>query len=110
VIRLDLPTVRRIRTETGSHIEPELDPAWDEATKLAWHAAVTAHDTGLAIKLHDEALIRHGKNVSGYYAINVGRHSCSAFTYQDAWSYLNGVSVGANGMRDQSEEPPCPTT
>jgi len=103
--RVDLPTVQRVNDEAGSHIEPALDPDWDEPTKLAWHAAAVAHDTGLTIRLHDEAWELNGKPMPGYYGIGVGRSSCSSFTYRDAWSYLNGVSVGAENVRDQPRKP-----
>lgn len=92
---IGLPTVTRIHTERGSHIEPELDTGWTEAEKLAWHAAVIAHDTGLTIRLHDEAFTINGEPVPGMYGINVGSHSLSAYTYREAWTFLNGVDTGA---------------
>lgn len=93
--RLDLPTVTRVQDGRSSLVEPPLNPAWDEPTKLAWHAAVTAHDTGLNITLHDEAWTVAGESMPGYYGIAVGTSSAAAFTYHEAWTYLNGVSTGA---------------
>lgn len=36
----DPPTVRRVFTQGGSHIEPPFDENWDNLTKLRWQAAV----------------------------------------------------------------------
>lgn len=102
---LELPAVTRVHTGQGSHIEPPLDQDWDEATKLAWQAAVVAHDTGLRIRVHDEAFVTsNGDAVPGTYSINVGLSSCSALPYRKAWTYLNGVSTGAQQAKLREDE------
>ncbi|MFD4740589.1 hypothetical protein ACFWNQ_24975 [Streptomyces virginiae] len=83
--------VHRIRTDRGSHIEPALDPAWPDATKLQWHAAVTALDTGLPIHVHVAARSEYG--------LTVGNTGAAPFTYREAWEYLNGASAGATAAR-----------
>lgn len=98
---LPLPAIARVQDGRNSLVEPPLDPGWDETAKLAWHAAVVAHDTALRITLHDEASTVGGKPVPGSYSITTygaaGRpvSSVSALTYRDAWSYLNGIGIGA---------------
>ncbi|WP_275558514.1 hypothetical protein [Streptomyces sp. 5-6(2022)] len=89
------PTVTRIHDATGSHIEPPLDPAWSDLNKLRWHAAVTAHDTGIAATVQDATYTIDGKPVPGHYDIIVGASSIGPFDFRSAWDYLNGVSTGA---------------
>ncbi|MFF6847127.1 hypothetical protein [Streptomyces antimycoticus] len=89
------PAVTRIHDATGSHIEPPLDPAWDDDTKLAWHAAVIAHDTGIIIDVRDSEYTIDGKPVHGYYDLIVGSSSIGPLSFWPAWDYLNGVSTGA---------------
>jgi hypothetical protein len=98
VIPIELPEVTRVQDEHGDHIEPPLDTDADEATKLAWHAAVVAHDTGLRITLHDRVLSTDGP---GWYSLTIERSSISALRYRDAWSYLNGVDTGARAVRQE---------
>lgn len=83
--------VSRVRTPTGSHIEPPLDLNWDNDTKLRWHAAVVQADTGLPISIHPQP--------GGQYALMVANCSNGPHTYRDAWTYLNGVSTGARQAR-----------
>lgn len=100
---IPLPTVTRVQEGRSSNVEPPIDDAWDEAAKLAWHAAIVAHDTGLRIKLHDEALIVNDQPQPGYYHIAVygsGVSSASSFTYRDAWTYLSGITVGAQMAKE----------
>lgn len=87
--------VTRVHTERGSHIEPEFDPDWPERVKLEWHAAVTAHDTGLRVEVFNAQLWVDDVKQEGLYCIAVGSSSASAFTYREAWTYLNGISTGA---------------
>ena len=105
--RLDLPDVTRVQDGRSSLVEPPLDPEWDEPTKLAWHAAVIAHDTGLNITVSDEAWTDgQGRPQPGHYAITVYRpdggpvSSASAFPCRDAWTYLNGIEVGVRATRE----------
>ncbi|MFG2001717.1 hypothetical protein ACGFNU_21455 [Spirillospora sp. NPDC048911] len=96
---IPLPEVTRVQEGRSSVVEPPLDTDWDEATKLAWQAAVVACDTGLPIRLYDGAWVVGGKPMSGYYSINVGPSSASSFTYSKAWTYLNGVRAGAEATK-----------
>lgn len=94
--------VTRIHDAGGSHIEPELDPDWDDHTKLQWHTAVVAHDAGLAIELHD-----HDGQYSFTIGANlaVGQSSIGGWTFRPAWDFLIGVRIGAQHARKQGERP-----
>jgi hypothetical protein len=98
--------VVRVQDPTGDHIEPPLDEGWDAFTKLRWKAAVTAHDTGLTVDVEEGALRDDSGNpVPGWYGIGVGRSGAAAFDFHSAWTYLNGVSAGAQDPRVRPEEP-----
>jgi hypothetical protein len=103
-------SVTRVRTDTGSHIEPELDETWDEVTKLRWNAAVVAHDTGLAVEIHPHA----GPGGHAWYSITIGeinkggQTSLSAGPYAEAWRALIHISDGAEAvlrLRNHEEQP-----
>lgn len=93
---LDLPTVHRIDTGLGSHIEPPMSETWPERDKLAWHASVCALDSGLTIRVTD---------TNDRYCLQVhgptGRSSSVSYGYRSAWTYLNGVRTGALAMQAQ---------
>ncbi|AXH49050.1 hypothetical protein SEA_ECLIPTUS_98 [Gordonia phage Ecliptus] len=90
-------TVTRVRDDSGSHIEPPLDPAWSELDQLRWKAGVVIVDAGvpLRITLNDHArLSRNGVDVPGIYGLQLG-HTSSARGFHDMWDYLNGLRAGA---------------
>lgn len=99
--RLDPIDVSRVPERGGSRIEPPLDPDWDDETRLRWHAAVTAVDSGLEIQLYRGGLYRDGEPVPDVWAVTVGRHSHSAMNYQHLWTFLNGVTTGAQAARQE---------
>jgi hypothetical protein len=83
--------VTRVQDATGSHIEPPLDQAWDDLTKLTWHAAVVTRETGLAIRIDQFE--------RGSYGLVIGCTGLSERDFHSAWDYLNGVSTGATEAR-----------
>ena len=91
--------VTRVHTENSSHIEPPLDGNWDDLTKLQWKAAVTAHDTGLAVTVHEGGSLemRQGEweQVPGQYGVTVAGSSSASYNFDDLWTFLTGVRVGA---------------
>lgn len=93
-VELDLPTVERVKTNNGSHIEPPFDKSWSQDEKLAWHAAVTAVDTGLSIRIF--------RYDYGYNLVIVGTEGRNASIgnpgYDSAWTYLSGISVGVRAV------------
>lgn len=102
LVELESMTVARVQHECGSHIEPELDPDWDYETKLRWHAAVTAVDTGLPVRLYRGGSYRDGKPEPNVWAVTVGRFSHSAMGFRPLWTFLNGVTTGAQAVRKDS--------
>lgn len=93
--------VTRVQDDNGTHIEPPLDQAWDEVTKLRWHAAVVAHDIGLTVDLHPHL----SSNGRYHYGITLGeinkggQTSISGGTYHQAWHALTLISIGAEAVR-----------
>lgn len=105
------PTVTRVHTDTGCHVEPALDPEWDDLTKLRWHAAVTAHDTGLPVTVREGGLATRGADgelrpVPGTYSISVGATSSGGFDYHAARVWLTGAATGANETARMYGAPP----
>jgi len=87
--------VTRVQTGNGSHIEPPCDDAWPDRMKLEWWAAVTADDTGLRVEVRDAEFWHGGVKKYGYYSVIVGHGSITPLTFDQALSYLSGVSTGA---------------
>lgn len=99
--------VQRIHTAIGSHVEPPLDQTWSQIQKLRWHAAVVEVDNdfqGIEIsKAHlSRRIMGRWVRVPDVYEIAVGSGGGSgAYTFSQAWDYLNGVSAGMRAMRQQ---------
>ncbi|MFF3998538.1 hypothetical protein ACFYX8_35180 [Streptomyces cyaneofuscatus] len=87
--------VTRVHETGGSHIEPPLDQAWDDLTKLTWKAAVVTLDTGLDIAATEAEYFSNGVRQQGFYNIAVGSSSTGPLDFRSTWDYLNGVSTGA---------------
>ncbi|KXT55944.1 hypothetical protein Y710_16520 [Gordonia sp. QH-12] len=86
------------RTEEG--VEPPLNPDWSPLAKLRWKAALVALDTGLSVRVHHANVTNGGAPIPGLYGFLVGQTiSVSAFRFEDAWAFLNGVSAGARAAR-----------
>lgn len=81
--------VTRVHTESGSHIEPPLNPGWDPLSQLRWHGAVVTLDVGLPVTVSQDP------DDPDMYSLTVGYTGCSPMTYDSVWTYLNGVAVGA---------------
>jgi hypothetical protein len=96
--------VERIKTEHGSHIEPRLEQWWSKRKKLEWHAAVIEVDSGIPVRVSRADYSTKIAGVwipnPGYYDVSTGRSSCGPLTYDDAWSYLNGIAAGASAVRN----------
>ena len=81
------PTVRRIETDTGSHVEPPIDQAWSELEQLRWKAAVTEVDGGVPVRVWEMG--------RGRYSVQVGRSSLGAAGFDQCWSHMSSASCGA---------------
>lgn len=93
--------VSRVTTDHGTHIEPALDQSWTPIKKLCWHAAVVQLDTGIHIEVDFANYTRGGKKQHGFYDVKVGASTAGPFTFQAAWSYLNGVDTGVRVMKQR---------
>lgn len=91
--------VTRVDEASGSHIEPPLDQAWDNLTKLTWKAAVVTLDTGLGINVKEANYSTNGVRNNGFYNTIVGHSSMGPLDFRSTWDYLNGVSTGATQAR-----------
>lgn len=91
--------ITRVHDAKGSHIEPPLDPAWDDLAMLTWKAAVVAHDTGITINVCPGNYEIDGEALSGYYNVVVGSTSLGPLNYRSVWDYLSGVTTGARNAR-----------
>ncbi|MGW0780334.1 hypothetical protein [Streptomyces sp. NPDC002913] len=87
--------VTRVHEVSGSHIQPPLDQAWDELTRLAWKAAVVALDTGLDTAVTEAEYVTNGVPQQGFYTIVIGSSSTGPCNFRSTWDYLNGVCTGA---------------
>ncbi|MCX4605493.1 hypothetical protein OG402_34050 [Streptomyces anulatus] len=87
--------VTQVHEASGSHIEPPLDQAWDELTKLTWKAAVVTLDTGLDVAITEAHYFTNGVRNQGFYNAVVGHSSIGPLNFRSTWDYLSGVSTGA---------------
>ncbi|MFH9579118.1 hypothetical protein ACH4MO_14105 [Streptomyces globisporus] len=87
--------VTRVHKAHSGHIEPPLNQAWDQLTKLTWKAAVVTLDTGLDITVTEAEYYTNGVRNQGFYNVVVGHSSTGPLNFRSTWDYLNGVSTGA---------------
>jgi hypothetical protein len=92
------------RNQDGSH-SPAYDEDWPEVTRLEWHAAVIALETGLRIDVECTRNLPAGVRVRDYpdarqdiFRISVKGTWAMGITdpveFKDAWNFLDGVKVG----------------
>lgn len=94
-------SVTRVQTANGSHIEPPLDPAWDDLTKLQWLAEVTTLDTGLPVEVTEAQGPRDQRMFGAWLGKRqpgVGR-SCSYREFNDCWWFITYAGMGAAAVR-----------
>lgn len=91
--------VERVSDETGSHIEPPLQDDWSDLERLQWHAAVVECDAGVRVTIKPANAWHNGLRRSGVYNISYSHErmsgSSSAYTFGQAWTFLNGIELGA---------------
>lgn len=95
--------VTRIQSEHGSHIEPLCNDAWDDLTKLQWHAAVASHDAQMDIAVTPANYWIGDVKQADVYNIRVGRTISCGNRFNAAWSFIAGVAAGAGAMRERAE-------
>lgn len=77
-------------TPNGSH-SPQYDETWPRVTQLEWHAGIIALETGLTIHVTGSGDDRYSVSVKG----GGGLSGAGSMGFQEAWSFLDGVKVGA---------------
>lgn len=77
--------VHIVQTETGSHIEPPLDPAWSDLVKLQWKAAVVSIATGASVYIEED---------DGELVLTGLMFSYGAGDFDHLWAVLNGIQIG----------------
>lgn len=101
-------TLRRIETGFGSRIEPGFDASWGDLTKLQWHAAVVAADSGVFIQVHEGGLgEKHfgiWRKVRGQFGYSFDGGCGGPMSYTQMWAFLGGVSRGARLSRDKARD------
>lgn len=91
--------VKRVATTTGSRIEPPHDDRWSHLKQLEWKAAVIEVDCGLRITIYDpkSATKYFGiwvRDIPRTYGISIPGSSAGAFSFSEAWTYMNGLEAG----------------
>lgn len=80
-----------------------LDPSWDEITKLRWKAALVERATGIRIIVTPGHGTINGREIPNQYNLNIGSSSLSGASFNSNWTLLNGVEIGFEGAaRDRS--------
>lgn len=99
--------VERVKTETGSRIEPALGQHWSKLKKLTWHATVASEDTGLTIRVTKGKYWRNGIRQRGQFNVSVHTTTSASTTggdYRHVWTLINGIEMGARAVRRAQED------
>lgn len=104
----DAIMVIRVQEEFGSRVEPPFDKSWDDLTKLRWHAAVTAYDSGLDVRV-EIAVVRRREfgrwiDVTGMFNVRCGGTSVGPNTYHAAVDVMTGIGIGVRESGRNNEE------
>lgn len=90
------PTVVRVETENGSHVEPPLDPEWSNLDKLRWHLAVVLHDVGVDPELIHVEPARSTSGGVPYesYSLHYAHSTFGGPSFHNMWNLINGIGIG----------------
>jgi hypothetical protein len=91
---------RHLRGGRGYAPSIELDPTWDELTKLRWHAAaVTAYcKHKIVIEVEDADFTIDNERHWGYFNVRIKNSVAGPMRYRSAWNHINGVFAGVRAM------------
>ena len=96
--------VERVRTRSGSRIDPPMNESWSDLEKLQWHASVAKVDCGVDVTVslaeYRTRIMGVWVKERGYYSVAVARGSISPLDFRSAWSYINGVVAGVKVVRN----------
>lgn len=101
-------TVERVHEDHGSRIEPPLDHDWHPIDRVRWKAAVVMMDSGLDIRVSPGRVKLNGVPLRGSYEVRVrgalpGYTSVLNLSYESAWTYLQGIEIGAKARKSWRE-------
>ena len=88
----------------GSHVEPPLEQGWSELDKLRWKAGTVEASVGVTVHIYPGAMSTPRLFGQGHrihwdrYGLRIGNSSHTAFTFDSAWDFLNGVEAGAEAV------------
>jgi hypothetical protein len=89
--RYEPMTVRRVKTDHGSHIEPPFDSSWSHLEQLRWKAGGLLTDHGIAVYVVPVGRRRFslgGQTPQGCWSI-------SGQSLNACWTYINGMASAA---------------
>lgn len=90
----------RVYTSDGSsHIEPPLREEWSDLEKLTWKAEVASCDSGLEIQVAPGEYRIGGVRQPHFYTVNLPHSSSGPYTFNEAWTRINGIVTGAQEVR-----------
>ena len=91
-------TVERVHTDTGSYIEPPIDPHWSEEDKLRWKAAVASVDSGIRVEVQRKG--RDSLLGPMLYDLTYESGACGDYTSREISVLLTGFAIGAKTVRN----------
>lgn len=97
--------VTRRQDDTGSHIEPDLDPTWPHLDRLRWLAGVVEADHGLRINITTGGYTSNGRPVPDSYGVSFRGHSMGPIVgFHAAWRTISDLGIGfSEGRRAATE-------
>jgi hypothetical protein len=86
--------LRMVEMGRGTGPSLDLDPSWDEITKLRWKAALVERATGIRVIVTRGHGTINGREIPNQYNLNIGSSSLSGASFNSNWTLLNGVEIG----------------
>lgn len=82
-------------SDNSSWIEPELDQESSNSTKLLWKTGVLKAKTGVEMIIIWPCVINGEFNLPNLYGYRLpGTTSSCSLSFDDMWSFINGVETG----------------
>lgn len=85
------------RTRGISTVEPPLDPEWSPLMRLDWKCSLVMHDAGIwrdRVSVAEAMLEVNGEPAADVYEVTIGRSQWGPLSYEQTWSFLNGIAGG----------------
>lgn len=85
--------VKRIKTNSGTYIEPRMEQDWPDLLKLEWRVAVVLADTGIAAGVQEADYTVNWIPIRRVYSIALEGQTIGPLSFKSAWAYLNGITA-----------------